>query len=1465
MSSVGHLKKMRVSAALDFIANQEDFEPMVSRRGPITPRPLDNIHSISPPSPTVIIPTTSTNGARSSPWTGMMAKNLLAKQTAAAHSPNLDSKEDFPHLVVKQVTPSSPQVVSPISFNSISPTCNKKGYTVSPMGKACINMNRQYKCDQCESMIDSLSNLNSHIGSRRCQALAKALRPKPNIILSPIVDLDASEPISVSQQSNFIEISDDEEAEQTIPAVITSDEFICSKCGAIFISLVFFKKHQENCSPVLQAREICGNFQNSKCTLAPVETIMNGVLRIIDITPNEQSIISEQFINNTREGIQHVLKYCLDNGERVKVFSSTSVTMHKVNLADGTVDVEKTFFFNTKATPIQSDTDIDDFISKIQEKLDYQIDKFTNQGSNWVVASIDYVKISLVRYKLLRGGAENFIVPRELLSKKCILNIKVEGMECFKYAIIASLHHEEINDQHRHKNRKENYTPFIEQYDFSNINFPASANDICKFQKQNKDIAINALLYVPSEENKAASVVPIYHPPHSLAFNRRMATILLVGDHWLAVTNLNRLLSEQGETGARDHMAHCFRCLKNLYYPDRLAIHMKKCYNGMGQRVVMPSPEEAVHKFKDWSKMLSHSFVMYADMECILVKSDPPSKVLQIHVPCAVGSYLVPHKGLDWEQQPVRINEGVDCMKNFCMELDTLANEIYNFNQLQCRKPQIKTSESEAAFASKTCCEYCKSVFSDEVTKVWHHDHVSGEFLAALCQACNTKIRQPMSTLPVYFHNLKNYDMHALCLDGFSNMPNWILKPICLTKEKYITVTAKTVVGKDAAGHNIYFEIRFIDSYQFLTASLNTVSSSLRHADMKHVQFFRRHLNIQVDDDVIFSKGIFPYSYLDSWARLREVGLPALPAFYDTLKDCLDTTNEEYARAQKAYQQFNCQTFKDYLHKYLELDCYLLADVFENFRSTALANTGLDPSNYITLPQFTFSAAFRHTQCHLLTDVDMYEFFEDGIRGGMSFVNTHYVKADADTHISYWDENNLYAASLRQLLPTSDLRWLTEAEFNSIDWASIDTEGDVGYTLKVDLKYPAAIHDLTQDFPLAPETGMVTEAMLTPFMKEQWERRCEFRGGSLKYRPEKKLLMSCTDKKEYVVHFKLLKFYLNMGMQITTIHSVIGYKQTCIFKKYIDDNSARRQAATDEFTKDFYKLLNNALFGKTLENQRGRKEFKLRTRETQMLSDTSKPHYLSTHKFTKNLLINEMMNLEVKLNKPIFIGQAVLDLSKLIMYELRFVKLTSYAERFGGKIEILAGDTDSLFCSISQIDLHGQLHPAMLREGLLDSSNYPPEHPLFSNKHKAQLGCIKDEVKGEPVEEAVFLKPKCYSMKTVGGKVNKKRAKGVQFCVKERISHETFVQVFKFQEEIVRNTRRFDTNNHVVATISQNKWALSAVDTKRAWISANTSLPFGHYRLDGGVLDVGDVELLASGDAACELGEPTVKRPRLSS
>ena len=207
------------------------------------------------------------------------------------------------------------------------------------------------------------------------------------------------------------------------------------------------------------------------------------------------------------------------------------------------------------------------------------------------------------------------------------------------------------------------------------------------------------------------------------------------------------------------------------------------------------------------------------------------------------------------------------------------------------------------------------------------------------------------------------------------------------------------------------------------------------------------------------------------------------------------------------------------------------------------------------------------------------------------------------------------------------------------------------------------------------------------------------------------------------------------------------------------------------------------------------------------------------------------MFVQVLLDKPVFIGQAVLDLSKLVMYQLRYKSLADYAKRFGGSITIAGGDTDSFFLEVRDISLKNHLLPAMAKDGLLDTSNLPSSHPLYSNTNKARLGCVKDEGAGEVWKEWVLLRPKCYSMITQSEHEHK-RAKGVQRSVVARaMQHDSYVAIFEGAEADYRNVRRFSSVCHAISTVEQRKKALSLWEDKRAWTSLNSSLAYGHHSL----------------------------------
>ena len=282
--------------------------------------------------------------------------------------------------------------------------------------------------------------------------------------------------------------------------------------------------------------------------------------------------------------------------------------------------------------------------------------------------------------------------------------------------------------------------------------------------------------------------------------------------------------------------------------------------------------------------------------------------------------------------------------------------------------------------------------------------------------------------------------------------------------------------------------------------------------------------------------------------------------------------------------------------------------------------------------------------------------------------------------------------------------------------------------------------------------------------------------------------------------------------------------------------TAKRQAVSDEMLKDYYKLKNNSLYGKTMENIRGRRKFKLVNDANQHERLCSRDSFVSSVYFTEDLVGVNCASHEVKLNKPVYIGQVVLDDSKLEMYELRYVKLKSYQEEFKCHIQVVGGDTDSFFLHIVGCSLD-KIFTAMVRDKLLDTSNYPMTHPLYSMELKARLGCVKDEAGGSKFVEFILLRPKCYSMLPSAGGHDIRKAKGVQsHLVRNVLQHADYKEVFEGGGGGASDckflvTRRIGTENHQLYTMKKRKLALSVFDDKRAWINRNVSIPFGHYKL----------------------------------
>jgi len=228
-----------------------------------------------------------------------------------------------------------------------------------------------------------------------------------------------------------------------------------------------------------------------------------------------------------------------------------------------------------------------------------------------------------------------------------------------------------------------------------------------------------------------------------------------------------------------------------------------------------------------------------------------------------------------------------------------------------------------------------------------------------------------------------------------------------------------------------------------------------------------------------------------------------------------------------------------------------------------------------------------------------------------------------------------------------------------------------GYVLEVDLFIPEELHDMLDDLPLAPEKAHPNSAEFTSFMRQQWDAL----SGNKSYRPTEKLLLTHSPKERYIIHFSLLLYYVKLGARVTCVH------RSTLFKSYITFNSEKRAGSNNPFEK--YKLKNNSLYGKTVEDVRKRRDIRLCNSEQKLTRYTSKATFYGARRFAENIVGVHMLRQSVLLDKPVAIGQAVLDISKLEMYELRYHHLAHYAALLNGSIVVAGGDTDSFFLKVS--------------------------------------------------------------------------------------------------------------------------------------------------------------------------------------
>ena len=752
---------------------------------------------------------------------------------------------------------------------------------------------------------------------------------------------------------------------------------------------------------------------------------------------------------------------------------------------------------------------------------------FAQAGSGWTLEQNQALILEIVDYRPI-GGSSYIELPKNIYDTKSIVNVKNEDQACFKWAVLSALHPAD-----HHAERIIHYKPFEEELNFTGIEFPVTIDQISKFEKLNPNISVTILgIDIPENEEKDASKVFPLRVPEKQQDHHVVLIYWSRGDvhHYAWVKNLSRLL---GHTKTCGHQTFfCERCFQGFTKTDLLTKHQETCANIPIQAVQMVDEEIS---FKSWSKTEECLFRVYADFECILQTceegTDKTQKV-QKHIPCSVAWVLISdHPEVENRQFLYRPNPEVgttlecasaDLIDHLMESLQDLEEELFPYQKQV--KPMLLTEEQQAQFESATHCYMCSDPILEESgkwAKVRDHNHATGAYRGAAHSHCNIQKKRSYH-IPVFFHNLRGYDGHLIMQGIHRYADTKQIKVIPNNMEKYVSFQ----LGN----------LRFLDSLQFLGpgSSIDRLAKNLTEFPHLNEQFPQVwSFEKPQDMDMLCKKGIYPYSHMKNFEAFEETSLPPKEAFHNDLTGD-DISNEDYAFAEQVWDTMNCESMGDYHDLYLYQDVFLLADIFEQFRSMCIKNYELDPAHYYTVPGLGWDAALKFTKVKLETihDIEMHQFIEKGMRGGISIITRRYAKAN-NKHLSehdpeqpiffivYLDANNLYGYAMIQPLPTGEFKWMSEQEIANLDVTTIADDAETGYFLEVDLEYPQELHDLHSDYPLAPEKMQISPDMLSPY-------QCALK-EDLQYKPAKveKLLPNLWDKEKYVLHYRNLKFYIN--------------------------------------------------------------------------------------------------------------------------------------------------------------------------------------------------------------------------------------------------------------------------------------------------------------------------------------------------
>ncbi|KAF4529188.1 hypothetical protein B566_EDAN017653 [Ephemera danica] len=1182
----------------------------------------------------------------------------------------------------------------------------------------------------------------------------------------------------------------------------------CSNCNEVMPEKHLLKHKREECvnrdrvgGPVyIKPRRLPRGVRVAK-------TAFDKMLTNYEVDNTKETTDMVVFMETQRYTIREIIKHDLFVKNAIKMNLALQITIENVA---GEVSP---WAFRTSNVEIYLATPIDEIITDMFEKIKQKFSERLLDGSGCKLATIEKLLVRTSKNNPLRVSSY-LKIPEKFKFHHALINpYNVNDNECFKWSVCASQHNGP------HPERTTNLLQYINRFEWEGVRFPTAITDVRKFERINPKVSIN--LYALSTDDKFPEIFPI----KVVEKEKDLHIDLLVlehGDnrHFAYIKNFSRLISSQ-ISNHNGFTLICKRCLSHHFNEEALTIHKKHCSTFPIAKVELPltrvgedgQPIKPIIEFKNVEHSEKVPIVVYVDFESYLPKvqgcTNNPEKssttVVQEHVPISYGFYVMstlPPEVMTGIPLDYQTFEGKDAARHFLDALEDISRKVYKLYRR--KEPMNLAREEWRDFHKATQCYICHKKFTEEDYKVRDHCHITGKYRGAAHTSCNLRAQNP-HFIPIFAHNMSGYDSKFI-INQLEHTPGPI-HVVPNTEEKFIAFSKKPDDG---------LHLLFLDSLRFMSSGLDNLVKNLPKEKMTQL---KKMFPNDKKRELMSRKGVFCYDYLDDLKKLKYTFLPPKEAFKNTLTD-EHISDEDYAHAQNVWSVFKCKTLRDYLALYLKADVALLTDVFEEFRAVCLKAYGLDPCWYYTAPSLAWDAALKYTgvTLDLVQDLEIIEMVERGIRGGVAQCTKRFAVAKnkytaekpspgfEPNYIAYLDANNLYGWAMSHALPTGNFKLVKldydEDEFKVEKLMAMRKDAPRGCIFEVDMEYPGQLHDSHSDFPFLPENKVPP-------------------GGK-----HTKLVTTLDEKKHYVIHYLALQQAIANGLKITKVHSVLEFDQSPFLKPYIDLNTEMRKKAANNFEKDFFKLMNNAVYGKTMENVRKRMDLELVTEPKRLAKCIASIYFKDRVIYTEKMTAIHYHKKKVVLDKPTYVGMAILDISKTLMYDFHYETMLPI---YGNKLSLLYMDTDSFIYEIRTDDFYRDMQEFSHR---MDTSDYPTNHPLYSETNKKVLGMFKDEANAAIVTKFVGLRAKMYCIE-YGGKTTKK-AKGVKTsALKKQITSDHYEQcLFNKDDFKYTSYRSIQSKFHQLRTVQQNKLSLSGYDDKRHIREDKVStFAHGHYRI----------------------------------